>query len=159
MLCAIAAGVGCSQGEFHHPVYPAGGTVTRGGEPVVDALVSFHPVDPATVAIPEGREGPPVAFPTAHTGDQGQFSLSTYLAGDGVPAGTYKVTVSFLGGSPEGAEVSESGDETGIEEGGPRFVPARPERQIAPQYASPETTPLEATVSPDAENQFAFEIE
>ena len=80
-LLLMATALGCNPGEFRHPVHPTRGAVTRKGAPLAGALVSFHPTDPSTLAIPEGREGPPVASPTANTGDRGQFSQGMARAG------------------------------------------------------------------------------
>jgi hypothetical protein len=108
--------------------------------------VRFHPTDPATVKIPDGKEGMPVVL-TTETEEDGKFALSTYLADDGVPAGDYSVTVAV---SPAGSDLENS-------DGQPekaRRLAAAPART----YRDPSTTPLKAVVRP-GENHFQFELE
>lgn len=56
------------------------------GEPQRDVLVTFHPtkVDPEYTMQPH-----------ALTKDDGSFALSTYEQGDGVPEGSYDVTITW----------------------------------------------------------------
>lgn len=135
----------CGGREPRLAVHPASGQVVLKGEPVPKALVRFHPADPATVRYPAGEEGPPI-FPTTETDAQGRFSLSTYLADDGVPAGSYAVTVA-AGASDEEVEGSDA--------------PPRKARRQGPTpgeiYRDPSTTPLKATVKP-GENTFVLEL-
>ena len=49
---------------FRFAVHPADGTVLHKGRPVPKAFVRFHPTDPATVKIPDGRKGLPVMLTT-----------------------------------------------------------------------------------------------
>ncbi|HXG12520.1 MAG TPA: hypothetical protein VNK04_22380 [Gemmataceae bacterium] len=68
------------------PVYPVKGKVLVDGKPAKDAFVNFFPKDTG------GRE--PYA-PYAQTNENGEFTLSTYETGDGVPAGEYDVTITW----------------------------------------------------------------
>jgi hypothetical protein len=65
--------------------------------------------------------------PQAVVAADGSFRLTTYLAGDGAPAGEYFVTLYWPGPGPD--------DD----------VHVRPDR-LGGRYADPRTTPLTATV-------------
>ena len=86
-LCLVIVGslvlAGCSGGDAakHVAVFKVTGTVTFQGKPLAQAIVTFSP-----------KEGQPVAFGT--TNDKGEFTLTTYTAGDGAAAGSYGVLVS-----------------------------------------------------------------
>src|SRR5262245_11855814 len=64
--------------------YPVKGTVLVGGKAAQAATVSFHPRE---------MQGDRPYLPTAQTDENGQFSLGTFVAGDGAPAGEYDVTI------------------------------------------------------------------
>jgi hypothetical protein len=66
------------------PTFPARGQVFLDGQPLAGAVVIFHPADP-TIIRPVRADG--------LTAADGSFTLSTYTANDGCPAGAYKVTV------------------------------------------------------------------
>lgn len=162
LAALLAALPACGPGEFLHDVYPTTGVVTHQGKPVDNAILSFHPVDPKAVAVPEGREGPEVASPTTQTDDRGAFSLSTYYADDGAPAGDYKVTVVWAApvlAVSTGDTLSEDDIASG------EFTPEK--AKVAPhgndklkgRCADPATTPLKATITPDGPNRFEFVIE
>ncbi|MCA9052778.1 MAG: carboxypeptidase regulatory-like domain-containing protein [Planctomycetaceae bacterium] len=74
-------GGGASGGADRLPTHKVTGTVKLAGGPVAEASVTFSPL-----------EGQPVAF--GRTDSAGQYTLTTYEAGDGAVAGTYKVLVS-----------------------------------------------------------------
>jgi hypothetical protein len=148
LLAAIALTLpGCGGDEgFRFPVHPTGGKVLRTGKPLARAIVRFHPTDPTTIKIPDGRQGPPLVLTTT-TDAEGAFALSTYLADDGVPLGEYAVTV------------ATGLAETDVEEG--VGLPAKVSRDTstsARNYGDPATTPLKATVKP-GENRFTFELD
>jgi len=145
-LLALAALImpGCGEDEGHRfPVHPTGGKVTLGGKPVAKAIVRFHPTDPATVKIPDGKQGLPVVL-TTETDADGAFTLSTYLADDGIPAGDYKVTVAI--------GLNESDVENGD------GAPSSRAPTVANIYRDPASTPLKATVKP-GENRFDFPVQ
>ena len=149
MLALVALVIpACREGgdDFRFTVHPADGTVLYKGKPVPRAVVRFHPTDPATVKIPDGKEGMPVVL-TTETEEDGRFALSTYLADDGVPAGEYTVTVAS---GPPGRDLENSDGEP----------PTTRRSAAAPGkiYRDPSTTPLKATVKP-GENHFKFELE
>ncbi len=110
------------------PVHPVHGQVHCEGCPAPGAVVTFHLV--------EGKR-------FVHSGDamveaDGTFTLSTYTANDGAPAGEYAVTVVWWN-----PLVGEDGRP------GPNV--------LAERYAKPETTPLRVVVKPGA-NEFALEL-
>jgi hypothetical protein len=81
---ALLAG-GCSRRDpSRKPTYPLTGTVLVDGIPAEGVLVKITDIGVADLENP--------TFSTAFTDAQGQFQLSTYDAGDGVPEGEYSVT-------------------------------------------------------------------
>lgn len=153
LLLAMPA---CGPKEFHHPVYPAGGAVTYRGKPVENAAITFHPADPATIALPDGKQGPEIAHPTTRTDADGKFALSTYYTDDGAPAGDYRVTILW---APQTLAVGKKKAPDGDEEVAPHQAASRPKDKLGGKYAGPETSPLRASVKPDGPNQFTFELE
>jgi hypothetical protein len=111
--------------DYHlKPTHPARGKVVFNGKPVAGAYVVFQ----STAREPR----PPRA--DALTGRDGSFTLSTYVANDGAPAGAYAVTVEWRRPlfTAEGRP-------------GPNRLPAR--------YASPKTTPLKAKIKAGTNEQ------
>jgi hypothetical protein len=162
LVLAVAALPGCGDEEgYRFPVNPAGGEVRWKGAPVANALVRFHPVDPATVRIPEGREGPPLAL-TTDTDRDGRFALSSYYADDGVPAGEYVVTVTPLSGPAGASSAPEGGGEDQAPH--PDDLPASakkkaPAKTFASLYSDPAASPLRAVVKAGEENRFSFDLD
>ena len=128
-VCLGTALLGCS-GDGMLPVE---GTVTLDGKPLEGAAVSFVPA--------EG--GRPC---TGQTDDQGHFTLASYVAGDGVPPGEYKVTVIKLDArrQAEAAPVEEGAQESeqlmGNVEQAVKFITPM-------KYSSPATTDLKVDVT------------
>ena len=106
VLFVSAALVGCGAQEL--PLHPVRGQVTCAGEPCINALVVFHPVEQS--ADMENLR------PYARVQSDGRFSLTTYREGDGAPAGQYVVTVSWPAPLP-GASPTDADPETAM--GGP----------------------------------------
>jgi hypothetical protein len=75
-------------------VYPVSGKVFFEGYPCKGARVQFFPKEQA--------ETNPIA-PSGLVGDDGSFKLTTYVFGDGAPAGSYSVTV-FWGVPSKGGD-------------------------------------------------------
>jgi hypothetical protein len=84
MLSGVAVLAGCGDGRVH--VHPVQGQVLFEGKPAPHAHVVLHPVH-------ANDKTPP---PQAKVGADGSFSVGTYQAGDGAPAGEYVVTVQWL---------------------------------------------------------------
>jgi len=68
-------------------VYPAKGGVTFDGNPIPQALVTLHPADMGNPNYP---------LPRGTVQEDGSFVLGTFTKTDGVPAGSYIVTVLWL---------------------------------------------------------------
>jgi hypothetical protein len=82
---AVAVGVAGCGGGGHPGVHPVRGQVLYDGKPVPDALVVFHPLDPAA-----NKDAP---RPRAKVESDGSFTIGTFDAQDGAPPGDYAVTV------------------------------------------------------------------
>jgi len=135
LACAVLglfAG-GCSRGR--NKVYPVEGKVVLAGKPVARAQVIFHPEDPAAAGA---------IRPVGQVDDQGNFTLTSYRAGDGAPEGQYRVAVIWY-------QVTARRNAT---EGDPvvsqNFLPDI--------YARAESTPLRATVSKGTNKLDTFEL-
>jgi hypothetical protein len=76
---ALVSIVGCGGGSGP-ALYTVTGTVTKGGQPVAGATVTFNPVD----------GGPSSA---GRTNDEGKFALVSQMGKAGAVAGTHKATV------------------------------------------------------------------
>ena len=114
---------GCSKPDADRlDVHPVAGRVTFNGNPASGALVVFHPKDPTVGELK----------PNARVDQQGNYSLSTYSAGDGAPAGDYAVTVILR------PLVQKDGDF----QPGPNVLPAR--------VSSPATSKIAAQVAEGA---------
>jgi hypothetical protein len=74
----------CVTEEEHRPVYPVRGRLVCQGRPVAGVQVTFHLRDDSSAPVP---------VPTGQTDEGGWYTLSTYAAADGAPAGRYTVTV------------------------------------------------------------------
>lgn len=110
---------------------PVRGLVTRAGQPVPDAVVTFQPVQGSHVAI--GR-----------TDAAGRYSLSTVQPDDGALPGEYHVQI-----------VKYEEQETPVEEGA-----TPPLKNLLPaKYATPQTSGLAATVGGTGANTFDFNLE
>lgn len=144
----VAGCFGDPSKEGRVEVYPVTGTVKVSGAAVADANVVFG-----------GEEGQPAAI--GRTNANGEFTLTTYDAGDGAAAGNYTVVVTKSAApapstDPEAQHAADpSGDNSpdhgaagaGAEtEGGGSLIP-RP------------STPLKATVVADGDNHFDLVIE
>jgi len=82
-LCPLC--LGCGGEDWQAETWPARGSITINGEPPVGAYVQLHPTGEAT----DVRDSRPWAL----VKEDGTFTLTTYEAGDGAPAGEYAVTV------------------------------------------------------------------
>jgi hypothetical protein len=87
VAAALALSVGCGRHASHVPLIPAASKLSYHGKPLAGALVVLVPLHPAA--------GTAALRPSALTGADGTFRLSTYAAADGAPAGEYAVTVVY----------------------------------------------------------------
>jgi hypothetical protein len=131
LLCAFAVVLpGCGDGRPSLVV--ATGTVTLNGEPLEGATVGFQPMDI------EGYERPSQAT----TDSTGSFVVGTFGSGDGIPEGSYRVTVKkteIVGKLPDDFNPEE-----------PNSEDAKPVkmRSIVPMmYGEPEESELTVTVT------------
>jgi len=65
-------------------VVPLSGVITVGGKPSADLMIRL---------VKEGASEPDRTSPKTVTDSNGKFEFTTYLAGDGVPAGKYAAIV------------------------------------------------------------------
>src|SRR5260370_39427385 len=153
-LCLVIAGGlglgGCGGGDApkHVGVFKVTGTVTFQGKPLAQATVSFSP-----------KEGQPVAFGT--TDDKGEFTLTTYTAGDGAAAGSYGVVVSKAvspGATPDAGHSADPAVLAKTQMGHDEASSAASVSLVPAAYSDATQTPLDAKVDPSAENKFTFEI-
>jgi hypothetical protein len=119
LLTVILVALGCG-GDARKPAFPVKGQVLVGGKPAAKAQIIFHPL-----TDPDGKAPRPSGQVTA----DGSFTLNTYTAGDGAPAGEYAVTVTWPQGQSNIGGDSDAG----------------PDR-LGGRYANPKTTPLRAKV-------------
>ncbi len=132
VLVALSAMVipGCGRGG--PKVYPVRGRVVVDGQPVSGAAVTFHPVGSAESLRP-----------SALTDEQGYFSLTSYVSGDGAPDSDYAVTVTLY--RVISLRPQAEGDET------TRNV-------LPPRYANPAESQLKTTVSKGKNELSPFEL-
>ncbi|MCI0682696.1 MAG: hypothetical protein L0Y71_11375 [Gemmataceae bacterium] len=81
----------CGSGTTRQKTYPVAGKVLWKSDktPAINALVVFRPTgDAKPEAWPEG-------FPRGTVGADGSFKLTSYVAGDGAPAGEYGVLITW----------------------------------------------------------------
>ena len=86
LLFLVGSLISCGGGDENRvPVLPVKGKILLDGEPAVGAYVEFIQKNPtaATTNI----------SPTSSVDENGDFLLSTYAMGDGIPEGNYHVLV------------------------------------------------------------------
>jgi hypothetical protein len=83
LLALVIAG--CSKPGWLE-TYPVKGVVRVDGKPAKDAMITFHPRE---------QTGERPYIPTGKTNENGEFTLSTFVADDGAPAGEYDVTITW----------------------------------------------------------------
>ena len=85
--CLLLGGAGCGEqpGPPRVKVYPVTGKLTVNGKPIFGIPVVLHPTD-------QSGDGHPA--PSAVTEANGSFKITTYVPGDGAPAGNYVLTTS-----------------------------------------------------------------
>jgi hypothetical protein len=139
LICVSAAVCGCSENSYDS--VPVTGTVQYKGAPVEGATVAFHG---GNAKVPG----------TAITDAAGKFKLTSYKQGDGVPAGSYKVTVAKL--KLEGA--ASTGPQSMEDAMKSKPSGAKESNSLPAKYASQESTPLTATVEKGKANDIALTL-
>jgi hypothetical protein len=124
VVACTAAGCGTHDRVATHPVH---GQVLVRGEPAAGAFVTFHP------QATQGESS--FLVPRAVTDDGGWFSPTTYVAGDGAPAGRFRVTVSWRKAPATGDSEEMHPDEA-----------SRSRELVSPRFTQLETTPLVVTI-------------
>lgn len=124
----------CGCGDGRPSLVVAAGTITLNGEPLEGATVGFQPMDI------EGYQRPSVAT----TDSTGGFVVGTYGSGDGIPQGTYRVTVrktEIVGKLPDDFNPEAPTAET--------TRPVKMKSVVPMIYASAEESELTVTVTAD----------
>lgn len=136
LAVALAAGpalTGCG-GNGRLTCHPVSGQVLYNGEPLAGVDVAFHPADP------KNDTGYP---PHATTDADGRFKLMTYSAGDGAPAGEWKVAVAFA------VQANDDGADQTV----------RLAAQVPAKYHRKDTTPVTATIRPGENTLDPFRLD
>lgn len=151
MLAAVFV-LGCSGGEGagkKTTVYVVKGKVTYMGNPLIGASVSFSPQGKQPAAV--GR-----------TNDDGEFSLTTYRAGDGAAEGEYKVMITMTESEAATEAPAAHGTDAGKDYGGSSAHGAKKGRassNILPAiFSDAQKTPLTVKVEPSGKNEFPFDL-
>ncbi len=131
LLVSCLTTLGCGA-DVTFEIVPVDGIVTLEGQPIDEAQVVFHPVDPTAA---------PVNRPVGITDTAGHFRLTTLSANDGAAIGTYKITISWQERMMVGEESTRSGKSL-----------------ISAVYTDPVRTPLEHTVSADQPQRLKLEL-
>ena len=128
--------IGCGEGNIQQPTFPATGEVKLNGKPLKGATIVFHAVDKSKFKWQE--------LPQGMTDAEGKFSLFTYSASDGAPAGDYTVGIALLQAPEE-----EGGDQVKRDAGAPK-LPAK--------FADARSSGISATVNAKATVIPTFEL-
>ena len=162
MLCILLSLIlGCSGNSIR--VYPTSGTVTYKGKPLDNALVNF---------IINGKEGQPSTVMGLGTTDKdGRFTIQTTVDPTSMPLegaveGEHAVTISKYippkGMTEEDLAKMMARETKLMEEQGyldPEDVTPARVPFLPPKYQNPAMSVLKATVVPNGENDFTFELE
>lgn len=124
LLSLAFAGCGPA-GESRPEVIPVEGSLTINGKPAEGAMLVFHPSHGEEFDARGSR-------PRANVEKDGHFQVTTYDAGDGLPAGEYDVAVLWFDDPNSAAPHDKLG--------GRYAVPGKPELHIS---VTPETSQLE----------------
>jgi hypothetical protein len=133
-LAGLLAIGGCGTGKI--PLYPVTGTVMVDGKPAEGAMVILCPT--------EGSDEFKRERPTGTTASDGKFLLTTFVRGDGAPAGKYVVLVMW---NAPASQVVDSRD-------GPSLGPDR----LRGRYMNLGKSPLSATVNESATDLTPFDL-
>ncbi len=124
VLLSIVAVAGCGEDEKGQPtLHPVTGKLTRGGQPVANVQITFVP------ATREGRGASGI------TDASGLYKMVSLNAGEGVPAGQYKVILA-QSGAADASTIDRSRYTSGQDPSKAEATEAFPK-----EYGSEETTP------------------
>lgn len=124
LLAPLSLGCQKQLGPDRVPTIPVHGQVLIDGQPAKDVRVTLH-----AVSQKAGEESIYTAAPNGMTDENGQFQVATYVQGDGVPEGTYKITFEQLHFDAF------------------RNLHTGPDK-LGGRYAKPENSTFEATIAP-----------
>ncbi len=142
-LALLATAPGCSGGPKRPATIKVSGKVTMGGTPVPRATVSFQPTATG------GRAAVGV------TDDAGQYSLTTFTAGDGAIAGDYGVAIVKMEEGGAAAAGTANTDQYIPPEGMKEPPPAK--SLIPTRFNSPRDSGLRASVGSGSKT-FDFDL-
>jgi hypothetical protein len=121
LAALIATLTGCGDGKIKS--YPTTGSVTVGGKPYPGAKVMLVPIG--------GSDAFQKERPFGVTGMDGRFAMTTFVPGDGAPAGEYQVMIRTAKPDPRKPEQAQWG--------------RRP--PIDTKFSKPDSSGLTATVA------------
>lgn len=151
LLAVLSAGCGQATDSNRPETFSVSGTVTQDGQPLEGATVSFHAADGSAGAV-------------GITDASGNYTLTTFSAGDGAVAGDHKVTITktdrpVIEAKSDGS-VADTGDEPEEQQGTQSSERGGGPKNLLPEkYASPDTSGLTATVAESGENKFDFQVD
>lgn len=140
--------VGCSD---RVATYPVSGTIRfDDGQPVSVGVVEFRCQETGLSA-------------RAKLDHAGTFSLGTFAAADGAPAGNYQIIVVQYFDAPLPKHIHADSDHdapvlTEEDRHDAHGPDAHPDARVAPRFTAYSTSSLHAAVQPNAENKFAFVV-
>jgi hypothetical protein len=135
VACLAFIPLACGGPEGRVPLFEAFGTVTYQGKPLPGAFVLFRKevIDPN------------VPSPTATTGEDGSFVLTTYEDKDGAPAGDYLVAISTAPRTPTEKKVSLTKVELPVD-------------HLKGRYGDPKTSGLKVTIKSGGNKLGPFDL-
>lgn len=140
-LFLLSIGCGPTVDPNRPKTHPVTGVVTHNGVPVEGASVLF-------LASGGGRGA------AGRTDAQGNFKVTTFEAGDGAVAGSYRVAIfkTIIPEEPEDAPPAQGGSPD-------QEPPSAPPQEMLPvKYKDPANSGLKADVSEGGENHFVFDL-
>lgn len=144
LVLLVLAGCGDSSDPNRPATAPVSGVLTRKGDPVADATVTFTAADGSRSAF-------------GKTDETGHFELTTFESGDGAVPGEYVVTVTKIE-TPAGSQGSGSMEDGTYQPPKPGAPAPAPKNLLPPKYAKPATSGLKATVGPDGETDLPIQL-
>ncbi len=116
------------------PVHPVSGKVSVNGQSASGVLVLLHPAEGSPAAKAD-------VIPSATTGEDGTFQLSSYEQDDGAPVGGYSVTIQWLQ-SDANANAKATKGKKAMPSG---F--ARQSDRLQGKYKDPKKSPWQVTIT------------
>jgi hypothetical protein len=143
-IYGLAQTCGCNN-NGRVAVSPVRGKITYNGQGVPQTTVVFFRVDPPDEATKK-------LHPYAYGKDNGEFEAKTYVDGDGVPPGKYRVSI--MAPSAGGESKKDKPVDVAASSGPGVRVPAA----IAAKYSNVDTAGIEVEIHPGENNLEPFEL-